>query len=58
MIHEDVDIPYVIAIWLCSTKVLFYIFMPTIIESNISVTCQRRGLNQTFLASHSGHIKM
>uniref|UniRef100_A0A8C3CWV2 Dipeptidyl peptidase 4 n=1 Tax=Cairina moschata TaxID=8855 RepID=A0A8C3CWV2_CAIMO len=27
MNHEDVDTSYVIAIWLCSTKILFYIFL-------------------------------
>uniref|UniRef100_A0A8C4UZ09 Dipeptidyl peptidase 4 n=1 Tax=Falco tinnunculus TaxID=100819 RepID=A0A8C4UZ09_FALTI len=27
MNHEDVDTSYVIAIWLCSTKLLFYIFI-------------------------------
>lgn len=27
MNHEDVDTSYVIAIWLCSTEILFYIFL-------------------------------
>lgn len=27
MNHEDVDTSYVIAIWLCSTKLLVYIFI-------------------------------
>lgn len=27
MNHGDVDTSYVIAIWLCSTKLLFYIFI-------------------------------
>jgi len=62
MNHEDVDASYIIAIWLCSTKILFYILVSsykssrTTIEGNIIVVYQHHGLKQTSSAPHGEHI--
>lgn len=58
MNQKDVDASYITTIWLCSTKILFYILIfsykssRTTIEGNTVVTYQHHELKQTSSAPH------